>query len=615
MKPVIIIAFAFVLFVPVNVFAVDFVDSSGYTPSWAKGNGYHTVLVKCTQVSGDSSSDSYWCLEWMAYVLDQGIENFPESTSEVSSSTIIDPDDLVKGDLYFGSLTKFLPPDSSYEKSLDPNLVFQPDPNSEGWIVGSPYWAPTKETEKSLNAGLKDHIIQEILIPDISGKNSILVIIMVFEFENNIKANEFFEPNKELKQNQIKSQSEIEDIFAGNNVYFDDCFGESKNYDLPDESAFISCIIDRYVVTVASQQSGGYVTDKYFDYVLTDEVVKDIARKIGKNIDGAGQTLIDEQSGGITISDEESCITLISGAWWNNGGCIAKFLVVEKGEILTISKGASLFNSEGTFKNSGTINVLGAISNWGSFENFGTINVSGQVSISDSSIINKGTIMINDGASVVVMSEGTLDNFGTISNNDELINHGIINNHCDGVILGNPVGMTDFGVGKIPIKQIPCGTIPEKVEPEITSTTTPEVKTTTEPETVFNTESEGGGCLIATATYGSELSPQVQQLRELRDNSLLQTQSGQSFMESFNSFYYSFSPTIADYERENPVFKEAVKITITPLVASLSLLNYVDMDSEESVLGYGIGIILMNVGMYFVAPTVVIQIIRNKKSL
>ena len=57
---------------------------------------------------------------------------------------------------------------------------------------------------------------------------------------------------------------------------------------------------------------------------------------------------------------------------------------------------------------------------------------------------------------------------------------------------------------------------------------------------------KGGGCLIATATYGSELAPQVQQLRELRDNSLLHTESGKSFMSSFNDFYYSFSPTIAD---------------------------------------------------------------------
>ena len=118
--------------------------------------------------------------------------------------------------------------------------------------------------------------------------------------------------------------------------------------------------------------------------------------------------------------------------------------------------------------------------------------------------------------------------------------------------------------------------------------------------------------MIATATYGSELAPQVQQLREIRDSKLLHTESGSSFMSSFNSFYYSFSPIIADYERENPVFKETVKIMITPMISSLSVLNYADMDSEESVLGYGITLIILNLGMYFVAPAVVIHAIRKK---
>ena len=115
---------------------------------------------------------------------------------------------------------------------------------------------------------------------------------------------------------------------------------------------------------------------------------------------------------------------------------------------------------------------------------------------------------------------------------------------------------------------------------------------------------ETGGCLIATATYGSELAPQVQQLRELRDNSLLNTKSGTVFMESFNKFYYSFSPIIADYERENSIFKEAVKLTLTPMLSSLSILNYVDMDSESSVLGYGIGIITLNILMYLGLPVI-----------
>ncbi len=119
-------------------------------------------------------------------------------------------------------------------------------------------------------------------------------------------------------------------------------------------------------------------------------------------------------------------------------------------------------------------------------------------------------------------------------------------------------------------------------------------------------------CLIATATYGSELAPQVQQLRELRDNKLLQTESGSAFMESFNDFYYSFSPGIADYERENPVFREAVKIAITPMISSLSILNHVNMETEDEVLGYGISLILLNVGIYVGVPVAIVFGIRKQ---
>jgi hypothetical protein len=126
-------------------------------------------------------------------------------------------------------------------------------------------------------------------------------------------------------------------------------------------------------------------------------------------------------------------------------------------------------------------------------------------------------------------------------------------------------------------------------------------------------QQSGGGCLIATAAFGSEMAPQVQFLREIRDGTVLQTQSGSTFMTGFNQFYYSFSPAIADYERENPAFKETVKIAITPMLTSLAILNYVDIDSEEEMLGYGIGIILLNIGMYFIAPAIVIFKIRKRK--
>lgn len=132
-----------------------------------------------------------------------------------------------------------------------------------------------------------------------------------------------------------------------------------------------------------------------------------------------------------------------------------------------------------------------------------------------------------------------------------------------------------------------------------------------EEESSNKTQTEGGGCLIATATYGSELAPQVQQLRELRDNAILNTESGSAFMSGFNHFYYSFSPIIADFERENPIFKESVKLTITPLLATLSLLNHVDINSEHEMLGYGLSIILLNIGMYFALPATIIYRLRK----
>ena len=127
----------------------------------------------------------------------------------------------------------------------------------------------------------------------------------------------------------------------------------------------------------------------------------------------------------------------------------------------------------------------------------------------------------------------------------------------------------------------------------------------------INNDGEGGGCLIATATYGSEMAPQVQQLREIRDHKLSTTQSGSAFLSSFNEFYYSFSPIIADYERQNPIFKELVKLAITPMITTLSLLNYVDVDSEEQVIGYGISLIFLNAMMYFGIPILAIMKLRR----
>ena len=126
---------------------------------------------------------------------------------------------------------------------------------------------------------------------------------------------------------------------------------------------------------------------------------------------------------------------------------------------------------------------------------------------------------------------------------------------------------------------------------------------------------KGGGCLIATAAYGTEMAPQVQFLREIRDNTVLSTSSGAAFMTGFNQLYYSFSPTIADLERENPMFQEAVRAFITPMISTLSIMTLAEGGSDVEVLGLGISVIVLNLGMYVTAPAMIgFKVHRHIKS-
>jgi len=84
-------------------------------------------------------------------------------------------------------------------------------------------------------------------------------------------------------------------------------------------------------------------------------------------------------------------------------------------------------------------------------------------------------------------------------------------------------------------------------------------------------EVTGGACLIATATYGSELSDEVQFLRNFRDNSILKTNAGSNFMIVFNAWYYSFSPSVAEFIRGHPTVSTAMKSALYPLIGILRI--------------------------------------------
>ena len=122
---------------------------------------------------------------------------------------------------------------------------------------------------------------------------------------------------------------------------------------------------------------------------------------------------------------------------------------------------------------------------------------------------------------------------------------------------------------------------------------------------------DGGGCLIATAAFGSEMAPQVQSLREVRDNIILETESGKTFMTSFNHVYYAFSPAMADLERKDPMVRDTVRAVITPMIASLTIFENIEINSEVDVITYGVLVILANIIMYVGTPLIALYILKQ----
>ena len=72
----------------------------------------------------------------------------------------------------------------------------------------------------------------------------------------------------------------------------------------------------------------------------------------------------------------------------------------------------------------------------------------------------------------------------------------------------------------------------------------------------------GGGCFIATAAYGSYLHPQVQVLRDFRDNYLLTNAPGRTFV----SLYYRLSPPVASFIAEHEALKILVRLILSPII-------------------------------------------------
>jgi hypothetical protein len=124
------------------------------------------------------------------------------------------------------------------------------------------------------------------------------------------------------------------------------------------------------------------------------------------------------------------------------------------------------------------------------------------------------------------------------------------------------------------------------------------------------------GCLIATAAFGSELAPQVQALRNFRDGIALDTHAGSSFMAVFNGWYYSFSPQVADFERDQPWLKEAVRVSVYPLLGILDLSTKVHdalaFNGEAAIIGAGLTASAL-IGLLYFAPLSAVLALQGRR--
>jgi len=125
-------------------------------------------------------------------------------------------------------------------------------------------------------------------------------------------------------------------------------------------------------------------------------------------------------------------------------------------------------------------------------------------------------------------------------------------------------------------------------------------------------------CLIATAAFGSQLSPEVQFLRTFRDQQVMRTFAGSNFMTAFNAWYYSFSPAVAQFEYSHAVVRSIIRATLYPLIGILhfSSLSYTALASQPELAILTTGIMAsFLIGLAYVALPLSCLLCLTKKQI
>jgi len=125
------------------------------------------------------------------------------------------------------------------------------------------------------------------------------------------------------------------------------------------------------------------------------------------------------------------------------------------------------------------------------------------------------------------------------------------------------------------------------------------------------------GCLIVTATLGTEMAPEVIFMRHVRDDMIGSNEVGRILVVGWNEFYYSWSPTIAETISSSEILRSASSVFLVPLIAithitaivysTVSLLNPV----VSSVIAF-LSAAVLSITIYMMMPFFVIHKIYNR---
>jgi hypothetical protein len=140
------------------------------------------------------------------------------------------------------------------------------------------------------------------------------------------------------------------------------------------------------------------------------------------------------------------------------------------------------------------------------------------------------------------------------------------------------------------------------------NTTSPPPTTTPPPQS---------GCLVVTATLGTEMAPEVIFMRHVRDDMIGSNEIGRMLIVGWNNFYYSWSPTIAEIISNSKILRSASNVLLVPLIAvthmtaviysTVSLLNPI----VSSIVAF-LSAAVLSITIYLLIPFLVIHKIYNR---